>query len=72
MNQPTHTTAAVESASTGVAPEPIRMPRRQRIGSAVASAVVSGVLFGSVVLGMTAPGDDGRQIVGQSHATTRA
>ena len=62
---------AVES--TRPAPsEPARLPRRPRIGSAIASALVTGVLFGSVVLGMTSMGDDGRQIVAQAHGAARA
>ena len=47
------------------------LPRRPRIGSAIASALVSGVLFGSVVLGMTSMGDGGRQVVAQAHAAVR-
>jgi hypothetical protein len=63
---------ATNEAARLAAPTPTRLPRRQRIGSAIASVLVSGVLLGSVVLGMTSLGDEGRQIVGQAHAATRA
>jgi hypothetical protein len=48
------------------------LPRRSRIGSAIASAVVSGVLFGSVVLGMTSMGETGRHVVAQASASAPA
>ena len=65
MNQ-----AANNPAPTTPAHQPA-LPRRPRIGSAIASALVSGVLFGSVVLGMTSMGDGGRQVVAQAHAAVR-
>jgi hypothetical protein len=67
---PSTRTAATESTR----PVPTasgRLPRRPRIGSAIASALVTGVLFGSVVLGMTSMGDDGRQVVAAAHAPIR-
>ena len=66
MNQATRA-AAAESTTTR---QP-GLPRRPRLGSAIASALVTGVLFGSVVLGMTSLSDDGRQVVAQAHAPTR-
>ena len=36
---------------------PASLPRRQRVASAIASAVISGVLLGSVVFGMVDSND---------------
>ena len=66
MNQATRT-AAQQSTQQSVA-APARLPRRQRLGSAVASVAVTSVLFCSVVLGMTSTSDDGRQLIAQAHA----
>lgn len=42
-------------------PELPQLPRRHRLGSAIASVLVSTVLLSSVVIGLTsAPGDGGR------------
>ena len=68
MNQAART-AAAESTTPAATRQP-GLPRRARLGSAIASALVTGVLFGSVVLGMTSMGDDGREIVAQAHAPT--
>jgi hypothetical protein len=62
MNQATRT-ARIESATRQA-----DLPRRPRVGSAIASALVTGVLFGGVVLGMTSTGDDGRQLVAPAAA----
>ncbi len=64
MNQAANNVAAATTRQPA-------LPRRPRIGSAIASALVSGVLFGSVVLGMTSMGDDGRQVIAQAHAAVR-
>lgn len=71
MNQATFT-AAAESSRAVATPTPARTPRCQRIGSAIASVLVSGVLFGSVVLGMTAMGGEGQRVIVESPAATRA
>ena len=69
MNQATDTTAA---QSTKTIATPPALPRRPRLGSAIASVVVTCALFSGVVLGMTAMGQDGQQIVAQGHAATPA
>jgi hypothetical protein len=69
MNQAANTAAV---RSNNAAATPPALPRRPRLGSAIASAVVSCTLFGSVVLGMTSMGEAGEQIVAQGHAAARA
>ena len=69
MSQATRTAAA---STTPAATRQPGLPRRARLGSAIASALVTGVLFGSVVLGLTSMGDEGREIVAQAHAPTRS
>ena len=66
MNHATRTAAQQSTQQSAAAPA--RLPRRQRLGSAVASVIVTSVLFGSVVLGMTSTSDDGRQLIAQAHA----
>ena len=51
---------------------PPRLPRRSRIGSAVASGLITAVLFGSVVIGMTSMADDSRTLAGDIPASTKA
>ena len=70
MNQATRTVAD-PSTNQAAAGQP-RLPRRPRIGSAIASVLVTGVLFASVVIGMTSMGGDVARIVAQAHAATRA
>ena len=70
MNQAVPTAAARSTNPAATHPTP--SPRRSRIGSAIASALVTGVLFGSVVVGMTSTGGDARQIVAQARAGTHA
>ncbi len=67
MNQATRI-AAAQSANAAARPT---LPRRPRVGSAIASAVVTCALFGAVVLGMTSTGEQGAQIVAQAHAAAR-
>jgi hypothetical protein len=69
MNQATRTTTDVTPQQATRQPV---LPRRSRIGSAIASALVSGVLFGSVVLGMTSMGETGPRLVAQASAAARA
>ena len=69
MNQAANTTAA---QSTNAAATPPALPRRPRLGSAIASAVVTCALFAGVVLGMTSMGEGGEQIVAQGHVAARA
>ena len=69
MNQATRTTSDVAGQDATRQPA---LPRRSRIGAAVASALVSGVLFGSVVLGMTSMAPDGDQLVAQAHSVPRS
>ena len=68
MNQATQTTAQSANATATVP----ALPRRPRVGAAIASAVVTCALFGSVVLGMTSMSEDGEQLVAQGHAATHA
>ena len=70
MNQATCTAAARSTNPAATRQTPL--PRRSRIGSAIASAVVTGLLFGSVAMGMTSTGDEARQIVAQATAGTHA
>ena len=69
MNQATRTTSDVAGRDATRQPA---LPRRSRIGAAVASALVSGVLFGSVVLGMTSMGEAGPSFVAQASACAPA
>ena len=66
MNQATRTAAQQSTQQSAAAPA--RLPRRQRLGSAVASVAVTSVLFAGVVLGMTSMSDDGSSLVAQAHA----
>ena len=66
MNQATRTAAQQSTQQSAAAPA--RLPRRQRLGSAVASVAVTSVLFAGVVLGMTSMSDDGSPLVAQAHA----
>ncbi len=51
-------TIVTPNASADNAPNrPASLPRRQRVVSAIASAVISGVLLGSVVFGMLETND---------------
>lgn len=70
MNQATRTPAARSTNPAAI--RPTLLPRRSRIGSAIASAAVTGILFGSVVMGMTTMGDGAQQIVAQARAGTHA
>ena len=66
MNQPPHTaTTPSTNRQTG-------LPRRPRLASAIASALVTGALFAGVVLGMTSTPDAGGQLVAHAQATARA
>ncbi len=69
MNQATRTTSDVAGQDATRQPA---LPRRSRIGAAVASALVSGVLFGSVVLGMTSMGEAAPSFVAQASASAPA
>ena len=68
MNQATQTAAQSTNATTTTP----ALPRRPRFGPAIASAVVTCALFGSVVLGMTSMGEGGEQLVAQGHVAARA
>ena len=68
---PAAATAATRSTNPA-ANRPIASPRRARIASAIASVLVTGVLFGSVVVGLTSLGDDAPQVVAQARAGTPA
>ena len=62
---------ATPAATPGTTPAPIRetpLPRNSRTCAAIASVFVTGVLFGSVVMGMTSTGDGAPQIVAQARA----
>ncbi len=48
------------------------LPHRARVVPAIASVVVTGVLFASVVLGMTSMAQDDGQLVAQSHSIPRS
>lgn len=48
------------------------LPRRQRIGAAVASAVVSSVLLSAVVLGLTGSPDGASELAERPAPTARA
>ena len=52
--------------------KPVELPRRQRLGSAIASAVVTTVLIGSVVFGMGSMADDAPRIAGAAVAMHQA
>jgi hypothetical protein len=65
MNQATPAAAPSTTLAT-IRPAPL--PRNSRTCAALASVLVTGVLFGSVVMGMTSMGDDAPQIVAQARA----
>lgn len=48
------------------------LPRQTRIGAAIASAIVTCALFGSVVAGLSATDADAGQVVAQGHPATRS
>ena len=52
--------------------KPVELPRRQRLGSAIASIVVTTVLIGSVVFGMGSMADDAPRIAGAAAAMHQA
>ena len=69
MNRTANTrTESTQAAAT----TPVRLPRGRRVGSAIASALVSGALFGAVVLGMTSMGDAGQPLVAQAAPVSHA
>ena len=68
MNQATQTAAQSTNATTTTP----ALPRRPRFGAAIASAVVTCALFGSVVLGMTSMGEAGPSFVAQASACAPA
>lgn len=65
MNQATH---AVASQPSNDVPH---LARQARIGAAIASAIVTCALFGSVVLGMAPTAENAGQIVARSLQATR-
>ena len=69
MNQATDTNATQSTSAAATSPT---LPRRPRLGSAIASVAVTCALFGGVVLGMTSMGEAGQQLVAQGHAATPA
>ena len=69
MNRIT-TRAADQSTANGQ--HPATPARRGRLGSAVASVLVTVLVFGSVVFGMTDMAADGAQIAGASTSAQRA
>lgn len=69
MNRTANTsTGSTQAAAT----PPVRLPRGRRVGSAIASALVSGALFGAVVLGMSSMGDAGHPLVAQAAPVSHA
>ncbi|MFL6697792.1 MAG: hypothetical protein ACJ8GJ_11535 [Vitreoscilla sp.] len=69
MNQAANTIAIQSTNAVSTSPA---LPRRRRLAPAIASAVVTFALFGSVVLGMTGTGEGADQIVSQGHVAARA
>jgi hypothetical protein len=66
-------TADTRTESTqAAATTPVRLPSGRRVGSAVASVLVSGALFGAVVFGMTSMGDAGQPLVAQAAPVSHA
>jgi len=65
-------TPAATPSTTPAADREATLPRSSRTCSAIASVLVTCVLFGSVVMGMTSLGDGARQIVAQAHASASA
>jgi hypothetical protein len=63
-----HATQAVAARSPNAVPT---LPRQTRIGAAIASAIVTCTLFGSVVAGLSATDEGAAQILAQSHPATR-
>ena len=61
--------AAVAASEAAATPT---LPRRPRVGAAIASVTVTCALFASVVLGMTSMAQDGDQVVAQAHAVARS
>ena len=61
--------AAAAASEAAAAPT---LPRRPRAGAAIASVVMTSVLFASVTLGMTSMAPDGDQLVAQAHAVPRS
>ena len=68
MNQAANATATQATIAIATAPA---LPRRPRIGSAIASVVVTCGVFASVVLGMTATGPGTEQMLAQGHFAAR-
>jgi len=60
------------AAARQPANSPVRAPRRQRLGAAFASTVVTCLVFGGVVLGMTSTDDAGQAVVAQARAAAHA
>ncbi len=58
-----------------ICPQPTglpRLPRRRRVGAAIASGLITAVLFGTVVIGMTSMGEDRTILAGELAAAHRA
>ena len=69
MTRNTRTDVPRQPQDEGKLPQ---LPRRNRIGSALASSLITAVLFGSVVIGMTSMADDGQTMAGAAAATRQA
>lgn len=67
MTHPANTAAARRTTSA-----PLRAPRRQRLGAAVACTVVTCFVFGGIVLGMTSTADTGQAVVAQARGAVPA
>jgi hypothetical protein len=66
------TTQAAADQSTPSDKQPATLPRRGRLGSAIASVLVSMLVIGSVVFGMTDMADDARQVAAVRAPAVRA
>ena len=70
----THRTAIVtpNTSTDNARNRPAGLPRRHRVASAIASAVISGVLLGSVVFGMVDSRDAATVTAGTASVATLA
>jgi hypothetical protein len=72
MNQHRTDIVTPNTSADNARNRPAGLPRRQRLGSAIVSAVISGVLLGGVVVGMTQASDGPQVMAGQAGAPNAA
>ena len=72
MNHPHADIVTPNTSTDNARNRPVGLPRRQRIGAGLASAVISAVLLAGVVVGMTDTHDDAQALAARADASINA